>query len=239
MQSFKNKNILITGAASGIGRSLSNEFAKEGARLILCDLDTESLESHARELRDNNVVASSYFADVSDYDSMKEFSDKVLKDHNHIDVLINNAGVNLMDRFIDGDLKDFKWVMDINFWGTVYGVNLFLESLLSRDQAHIVNISSILGLMSLPGQAAYNSSKAAIKGFTEALKMELTHTSVNVTCIHPGGVKTNIAIKAKTGTTISKNTKEKLHEMGHDRSHKKTNLVKTLKNLMKREQRKN
>ena len=210
MQSFKNKNVLITGAASGIGRSLSNEFAKEGAQLILCDLDAESLESHARELRENNIDVSSYFADVSNYDSMKEFSDKVLKDHNHIDVLINNAGVNLMDRFIDGDLKDFKWVMDINFWGTVYGVNLFLESLLSRDQAHIVNISSILGLMSLPGQAAYNSSKAAIKGFTEALKMELTHTSVNVTCIHPGGVKTNIAIKAKTGTTISKDTKEKL-----------------------------
>lgn len=210
MQSFKNKNIVITGAASGIGRSLSNEFAKEGAQLILCDLDTESLESHACELRENNTEVSSYYADVSNYDSMKEFSDKVLKDHNHIDVLINNAGVNLMDRFINGDLNDFKWVMDINFWGTVYGVNLFLENLLSRDEAHIVNISSILGLMSLPGQAAYNSSKAAIKGFTEALKMELTDTSVNVTCIHPGGVKTNIAIKAKTGTTISKNTKEKL-----------------------------
>ena len=193
MQSFKNKNIVITGAASGIGRSLSNEFAKEGAQLILCDLDTESLESHACELRENNTEVSSYYADVSNYDSMKEFSDKVLKDHNHIDVLINNAGVNLMDRFINGDLKDFKWVMDINFWGTVYGVNLFLENLLSRDEAHIVNISSILGLMSLPGQAAYNSSKAAIKGFTEALKMELTDTSVNVTCIHPGGVKTNIA----------------------------------------------
>jgi len=210
MQSFKNKNIVITGAASGIGRSLSNEFAKEGAQLILCDLDTESLESHACELRENNTEVSSYYADVSNYDSMKEFSGKVLKDHNHIDVLINNAGVNLMDRFINGDLNDFKWVMDINFWGTVYGVNLFLENLLSRDEAHIVNISSILGLMSLPGQAAYNSSKAAIKGFTEALKMELTDTSVNVTCIHPGGVKTNIAIRAKTGTTISKNTKEKL-----------------------------
>lgn len=210
MQSFKNKNIVITGAASGIGRSLSNEFAKEGARLILSDLDTDSLESHARELRENNIEVSSYYADVSNYDSMKQFSDKVLKDHNHIDVLINNAGVNLMDRFIEGDLNDFKWLMDINFWGTVYGVNLFLENLLSRDEAHIVNISSILGLMSLPGQAAYNSSKAAIKGFTEALKMELTDTSVNVTCIHPGGVKTNIAIKAKTGTTISKNTKEKL-----------------------------
>ena len=210
MQSFKNKNIVITGAASGIGKSLANEFAKEGARLILSDLNIESLESHAYELKKNNIEVSTYYADVSNYESMKDFSSKVLRDHNDIDVLVNNAGVNLMDRFTDGDLDDFKWLMDVNFWGTVYGVNVFLQNLLSREDAHIVNISSILGLMSLPGQAAYNSSKAAIKGFTESLKMELAGTSVDVTCIHPGGVKTNIALNARAGNTVSKETRNKL-----------------------------
>ena len=100
--------------------------------------------------------------------------------------------------------------MAINFWGVVYGVNVFLPTLIQRDEAYIVNISSILGLMSLPGQAAYNSSKAAVKAYTEALKMELADSSINVSSVHPGGIKTDIAINARTGSNISKETKTRL-----------------------------
>ena len=207
---FKNKKILITGAASGIGKSLAEEFANEGSILILSDIDVLKLKDFVNELKSNGVDAFAYDVDVSDYKNMIDFSNLVLKEHNFIDVLINNAGINLMDTIDNGDIDEFENLMAINFWGVVYGVNVFLPTLIQRDEAYIVNISSILGLMSLPGQAAYNSSKAAVKAYTEALKMELADSSINVSSVHPGGVKTDIAINARIGSNISEETKIKL-----------------------------
>ena len=207
---FKNKKILITGAASGIGKSLAEEFANEGSILILSDIDAYKLKVFVNELKSNGVQAFGYEVNVSDYKNMIDFGNLVIKEHNYIDVLINNAGITLMDTVESGDIDEFENLMAINFWGVVYGVNVFLPTLIQRDEAYIVNISSILGLMSLPGQAAYNSSKAAVKAYTEALKMELADSSINVSSVHPGGVKTDIAINARTGSKISEETKIKL-----------------------------
>ncbi len=207
---FKGKKVLITGAASGIGKSLAEEFANEGSILILSDIDSLKLKDFVNELKSNGVDAFGYEVNVSNYNNMTDFSSSVLRDHNYIDVLINNAGINLMDTVENGDINEFKNLMAINFWGVVYGVNIFLPTLIQRDEAYIVNISSILGLMSLPGQAAYNSSKAAVKAYTEALKMELADSSINVSSVHPGGIKTDIAVNARIGSNISKETKLRL-----------------------------
>ena len=207
---FKNKKILITGAASGIGKSLAEEFANEGSILILSDIDVLKLKDFVNELKLNGAEAFGYEANVSHYKNMVDFSNLVLKEHNYIDVLINNAGINLMDTIDNGDIDEFENLMAINFWGVVYGINVFLPTLIQRDEAYIVNISSILGLMSLPGQAAYNSSKAAVKAYTEALKMELADSSINVSSVHPGGIKTDIAINARIGRNISEETKIRL-----------------------------
>ena len=207
---FKGKKVLITGAASGIGKSLAEEFANEGSVLILSDIDSLKLKDFVEELKSNGVNAFGYEVDVSDYNNMTDFGSSVLREHNYIDVLINNAGINLMDTVENGDINEFKNLMAINFWGVVYGVNIFLPTLIKRDEAYIVNISSILGLMSLPGQAAYNSSKAAVKAYTEALKMELADSSINVSSVHPGGIKTDIAVNARIGSNISEETKIRL-----------------------------
>ena len=178
--------------------------------MILSDIDSSKLKEFVTELTSNGADAFGYKANVSDYKNMIDFSSLVLKEHNYIDVLINNAGINLMDTIENGDIDEFENLMAINFWGVVYGVNVFLPTLIQRDEAYIVNISSILGLMSLPGQAAYNSSKAAVKAYTETLKMELADSSINVSSVHPGGIKTDIAINARTGSNISKETKTRL-----------------------------
>ena len=137
---FKNKKILITGAASGIGKSLAEEFANEGSILILSDINALKLNSFVKELRSNGAEAFGYEANVSHYKNMVDFSNLVLKEHNYIDVLINNAGINLMDTIDNGDIDEFENLMAINFWGVVYGVNVFLPTLIQRDEAYIVNI---------------------------------------------------------------------------------------------------
>ena len=201
MKDFNNKNILITGAGSGIGRSLAIKFAEMGAKLILTDNNLNELEVSHKKVLSITAQCFYYQVDVSDYSAMAELSTVVIEKHGDLDVLINNAGVNLMDQFVDGNLDDFHWLMNINFWGVVNGVKIFLPSLLRQPKAHIINVSSIFGIMSIPGQAAYNSSKFAVKGFTEALKMELSGTSVKVSSVHPGGVKTEIANNARVSST--------------------------------------
>ena len=207
---FSDKKVVITGAASGIGKALAIKFANEGAHLILADIDKVKLKQTQAEIESIGNACNCYSVDVTSYNSMIDFANQVINSHGDIDILINNAGVSLMDRIADTDLDDFRWLMEVNFWGVVHGVKAFLPSLMRKGQAHIVNLSSILGLMSMPGQAAYNSSKFAVKGFTEALKMELSGTAIKVSCVHPGAVKTNIAKNARVGKVITTATRTRL-----------------------------
>ncbi|WP_250654976.1 SDR family oxidoreductase [Alkalimarinus coralli] len=197
MKNFSGKTIVITGAGSGIGRGLAKSMALKGAALALVDLSEDSLNETANMLSDNALSIRCYPLDVSDKKAVYELADQVYKDFGRVDVVINNAGVALSETVEDMSYDDFEWVMDINFWGVVYGTKAFLPYLKRSSEAYIVNISSIFGLISVPAQSAYNASKFAVKGFTEALRLELKGTTVNPICVHPGGIKTNIAKSAR------------------------------------------
>ena len=207
MRNFKDKVVVITGAGSGIGRSLAIQFANLGCRLAIADNSMDALQETEKLITDITNNISIHHLDVSKRNEVQLFADEVIKNHSNVHILINNAGVTLLDRMEYGNIDEFKWLMDINFYGVIYGVTMFLPYLKNAEEAHIVNISSISGIMAMPGQAAYNSSKFAVKGFTEALRMELCDTSVNVSCVHPGGIKTSIAKNARRAPGITASTK--------------------------------
>lgn len=197
MQSFAGKVAVITGAGSGIGRALANELAALGCHLALADVDAGNLEATASPLRRDGLQLSTHTLDVSDRDAMHAFADRVMTEHGKADLVINNAGVAVSQTIAELRYDDFEWLMGINFWGVVHGTKAFLPHLLTRGEGHIVNISSIFGIVSMPTQGAYNASKFAVRGFTEALRQELHGTAINISCVHPGGIRTNIARSAR------------------------------------------
>ena len=197
MKNFKNKNIIITGAGSGIGRALSIDFASRGANLALSDIDEDSLNETITLVKSFNIKSFAKELDVADKAAMNKYPEEVLENLGEPDVIINNAGVTLTATFEEHTVEDFEWLFGIDFWGVLYGCKYFLPYLLKRPEAHIVNISSIFGLISVPGQSSYNAAKFAVRGLTESMRQELEETNVSISCIHPGGIKTNIARKAK------------------------------------------
>jgi short-subunit dehydrogenase len=202
---FEGSAAAITGAASGIGRALALELAARGCDLALADLDSGGLESVAKEItaaRPRRVTIRS--VDVADPKQIEDFAAAAIADHPTLNLLFNNAGVALLGQFDEFDQTQMAWLMDINFWGVVRGTRAFLEHLRSRPQAHIINISSIFGIIAPAGQSAYAASKFAVRGFSEALRHELaaSNSTVRLSVVHPGGVKTNIARKARTGTQL-------------------------------------
>ncbi|HKX28453.1 MAG TPA: SDR family oxidoreductase [Blastocatellia bacterium] len=189
---------VITGAASGIGRALALRLAQTGASLAIADLNQAGLEETARQI--SGVKVSTHLVDVSDSERVAAFAQEVVRHHGRASLLINNAGVALLGTFEELALHDIEWLMGINFWGVVYGVKHFLPILREQPEAHIVNLSSVFGLISIPGQSAYCASKFAVRGLTEALHHELLNSRVRVSSVHPGGIKTNIARNARPGT---------------------------------------
>ena len=180
MKNLKDKVVVITGAGSGIGRALAVEAAKAGAVLALSDWNEQSVrETEGLAAARND--ASRGKVDVRSDDEVRAFADEVADELGGASVIVNNAGVAMSD-FI-GTMKriDFEWLMDINFWGVVRGTEAFLPQLRAKDEAHVVNISSVFGLVGVPSQSAYNASKFAVRGYTEALRQELHDTRVNVT----------------------------------------------------------
>ena len=192
MKSFNNKVAAITGAGSGMGRALATSLASRGCHLGLADNNKSALEETAENCRTYNVDVTTYNVDVSNKDSVYTFADDAVRDHNHVNLVFNNAGVSLTDNVEHMTYQDFNWLIDINFWGVVYGSKAFLPHMQKVEEAHIVNTSSIFGTIAVPSQSAYNASKFAVRGFTYALRMELEKTHINVSCVQPGGVKTNI-----------------------------------------------
>jgi short-subunit dehydrogenase len=202
---FEGSAAAITGAASGIGRALALELAARGCDLALADLDLAGLDSVAKEItaaQPRRVTIRR--VDVADPNQIQEFAAAAIADFPALNLLFNNAGVALLGQFDEFDLTQMAWLMDINFWGVVRGTRAFLGHLQSRPQAHIVNISSIFGIIAPAGQSAYAASKFAVRGFSEALRHELAANkgTVRLSVVHPGGVKTNIARKARSGTQL-------------------------------------
>src|SRR5215471_4989792 len=186
--SFLNSGVaVVTGASSGIGRALAQRLAAAGSALALADIDEAGLQHTAQSLPKSNALVTTHVVDVAKEESVKSFAADVSAHHGRVTLLINNAGVALHGNFEEISLDDLRWLMDINFWGTVYGVKYFLPMLKREPRAHIVNLSSVFGIIAPAGQVPYAASKFAVRGFTEALRHELAPTNVCVSCVHPGG----------------------------------------------------
>jgi NAD(P)-dependent dehydrogenase (short-subunit alcohol dehydrogenase family) len=198
---------VVTGAGSGIGRALTQQIAAAGSALALADVDDGGLAETAASLRGTAEITT-HVLDVSEEAAVRNFAAEVLARHGRVTLLINNAGVALHGRFDEIALDDFRWLMNINFWGVVYGVKYFLPALKQQPLAHIVNISSVFGLVAPAGQSAYSASKFAVRGFTEVLRHELEGSNVFVSCVHPGGIRTNIARRAKLGANAPPTSRE-------------------------------
>src|SRR5260370_20290724 len=186
--SFLSDGVAVaTGAGSGIGRALAQQLAAVGSALALADVDEAGLRQTAQSLEKKSALVTTHVVDVADEAGVWSFAEDAARRHGRVTLLINNAGIALHGDFEEVSLDDFRLLMNINFWGTVYGVKYFLPMLKREKRAHIVNISSVYGMVAPAGQCAYAASKFAARGFTEARRRELAGSNVGVTCVHPGG----------------------------------------------------
>ena len=205
MTAINGSAAAVTGAASGIGRALAIELAARGCDLAIADRDEAGLAAVAAELSKSGRKVTTHRVDVSDPAQIQQFASAATSAHPGLNIVINNAGVALLGHFNEIDMAQFEWLMNINFWGVVHGTRAFLPHLSNRPAAHIVNISSIFGIIAPAGQTAYCSSKFAVRGFSEALRHEfwLAKSPINLTVVHPGGIKTNIVRNMRMGTVIA------------------------------------
>jgi NAD(P)-dependent dehydrogenase (short-subunit alcohol dehydrogenase family) len=197
MRNLPGTVAVVTGAGSGIGRALAQDLAARGAHVALADVNSAGLDETRRLL--GSASARSYVVDVSNASSVQNFARSVEQDFGSASLLINNAGVGLYGTFAELTLEEMEWLIRINFWGVIHGCKFFLPLLQRQPEAHIVNVSSVFGLIGPPGQTMYASSKFAVRGFSESLREELRGTPVRVTCVHPAGVATRIAENARAG----------------------------------------
>jgi NAD(P)-dependent dehydrogenase (short-subunit alcohol dehydrogenase family) len=197
MKTLANKVVAITGAGSGIGRALAVRCAGLGANVAISDVNDAGLAETAALARQKNARVHTARVDVGNRDAIYAWSKQVEHELGPVDVIVNNAGVSLSQTVAQMTDEDFAWLMNINFWGVIHGTRAFLPQLLARPEAHVVNISSVFGIIAVPTQSAYNASKFAVRGFTESLRQELATSKVRVTCVHPGGIKTNIVLNGR------------------------------------------
>ncbi len=197
MQTLKDKVVVITGAASGIGRALALECGRQGARLLLADLNEPGLGELSAQLHAFGVTSHTQRVDAGSESDIFALAQTCQALFGAADVVVNNAGVTLVSSVEKLQTADAHWIMNINFWGVVHGCRAFLPQLRTRPEATLVNISSIFAMVSVPSQSMYNAAKAAVRGFSDSLREELRETPVKVLCVHPGGIRTNIANNAR------------------------------------------
>ncbi len=197
MKELTGKVAAITGAASGIGQKLAENLADEGCHIAIADINQKGLKETVNITDNKQVKVTSHIVDVSDRKQVYQFADDVAEQHGGVDIIINNAGVVVAESVEDVTYDDFEWLFGINFWGVIYGSKAFLPYLQKRPEGHIVNISSINGIVTWPNHAPYCAAKFGVKGFTEVLLQEMRGSNIGVSCVHPGGIKTSIARNAK------------------------------------------
>lgn len=215
MKNLSNKVVVITGAGSGIGRALAVNLAGKGARLALSDVNEEGLgETVELAVKAGSPDVHTARLDVADKAAFASYATEVAEHFGQVNVVINNAGVALAGDAVDLSYEDMEWIVGINFWGVVYGTKEFLPHLIASGDGHVVNLSSLFGLLAMPGQSAYNATKFAVRGFTEALREEMLISGhkVGVTSVHPGGIKTAIARSARVSDKEDKAATAKLFD---------------------------
>lgn len=193
MKNFKDKVAIVTGAGSGIGQALATELAKRGSKLILTDKNPGTLADTEKMVRALGAECFTYTVDAGDQKAIFAFAKEVIRDHKQVDLLFNNAGFALGKIPLKKvKMEDFHKIVDVNLWGVINHTKAFIDILLERPEAAIVNTSSVFGIIGMADQVPYCTTKFAVRGFTEALRMELMDTNVEVYCVHPGGINTNI-----------------------------------------------
>jgi len=205
VRSFQGRVCAITGAGSGIGRALAIALAGRGAHLALSDVDEAGLAATVARCEGRGVKVTVQRVDVAERAQVYAWAERVVADHGKVNLIFNNAGVGVGATVQGISYQDFEWLMGIDFWGVVHGTKAFLPHLAASGEGHVVNLSSVFGLISVPSQAAYNAAKFAVRGFTDALRMELEieGSCVSCTTIHPGGIKTSIARNARIDPSVA------------------------------------
>jgi NADP-dependent 3-hydroxy acid dehydrogenase YdfG len=211
MKNLKNKVAVITGAASGIGRALAVRLTAEGAKLALADKDVAGL-AQTREQCSGASVVKILQVDVARREEMEVMARDVVASLGYVDVVINNAGVSSFGLIQELTYETLQWTVETNLWGVIHGTRAFLPHLLARPEANLVNVSSVYGLIGVPGQAAYCASKFAVRGFTEAVRQDLRGTRVAVTVVFPGGVRTQIVKNSRSDASIPPAEQQRLRQ---------------------------
>jgi NADP-dependent 3-hydroxy acid dehydrogenase YdfG len=195
MKGFDGKVAVVTGAGSGIGQALAIALGRSGAKLAISDVDTEGLAATEERLTAIGAPVKADRLDVTEREAFALYADAVKDHYGTVNQIYNNAGIAFTGSVEVSQFKDIERVMDVDYWGVVNGTKVFLPHLIASGDGHIINVSSVFGLLAVPGQAAYNAAKFAVRGFTEALRQEMIVAGhpVKVTCVHPGGIKTGIA----------------------------------------------
>ena len=210
-EGFAGKVSAVTGAGSGIGQALAIELARSGASVAISDVDTEGLAATEERLKAIGAPVRADRLDVTEREAFELYADAVKAHFGKVNQIYNNAGIAFAGDIEVSQFKDIEKVMDVDFWGVVNGTKVFLPHLIESGDGHVINISSVFGLFSVPGHAAYNAAKFAVRGFTEALRqeMEVAKHPVKVTTVHPGGIKTNIV---RNMTAVESVDKEQLKQ---------------------------
>jgi hypothetical protein len=226
MKTLDDKVVVVTGAASGIGRALALALARRGSRLALSDVDEGGLAETVRQVEDSGVrEVRSDRLDVADRAAFASYALAVAGHFGRVNVIVNNAGVALAGNVEDLAYDDIEWIVGVNLWGVIHGTKEFLPHLVASGDGHVVNLSSLFGLVSMPGQGAYNATKYAVRGFSEALRQEMLIAGhpVGVTVVHPGGIRTAIARNARVSAgedhaATARTFDEKLARMSPERA---------------------
>jgi len=205
MKNLAGKVAAVTGASSGMGRALAVELAKQGCHLALSDVNQVGLTETCQLVERSGVKVTSQIVDVARREQMQDWAEQTLSQHGKINLIFNNAGVAQAGTVSSNTFEDYEWVLGINMWGVINGTKVFLPHLKAAGEGHIINTSSIFGLCSQPAMSSYNTSKFAVRGFTESLRQELDieKCGVSATSVHPGGIDTNICNSARVSDSIT------------------------------------
>ncbi|KPK16301.1 MAG: hypothetical protein AMJ62_06290 [Myxococcales bacterium SG8_38] len=215
MRELRGKVAVVTGAGHGIGRETALALAARGCRLAICDINEETLEAVRDELSAGGATVTGHRVDVSDPEQMASFASEVIDAHGEAHILVNNAGVTVFASFEEHSLEDLEWILGVNLWGVLYGCKFFLPHLKAAGEGHIVNLSSVFGIIAPPLQTSYVATKFAVRGFSESLRAELAEHHIGVTSVHPGAIQTNIVRDARLVTDTHaalRNTTQRLFD---------------------------